>query len=218
VSSDVLLWGRKVEDAAGAEAGGEVESGGAVVGKAGGADDLGAVRGCQIRDALASSSGSLLTDPHIAGEVSSDSVQSASPSRGSPAFHVPGSVLLTPRSAKRRRCERRPEDPEEGRVGAGEVADEASGLPAADDSDPLSLLTAPEPPVRRPPLPHVTMEHAREEGLGMGVCGSDLCRNPLPPCGACTEWLRRLATAQPDFAVITFTDTSCTRAFVRPVS
>ena len=32
--------------------------------------------------------------------------------------------------------------------------------------------------------------------------------NPLKPCGACMEWLRKIAEVQPDFKVVTFTDTS----------
>ena len=41
--------------------------------------------------------------------------------------------------------------------------------------------------------------------------------NPLKPCGACNEWLKKIAEANPAFRVITFTDTSCDTVFVNPV-
>lgn len=39
----------------------------------------------------------------------------------------------------------------------------------------------------------------------------------LGPCGACTEWLRKVAEVNPDFRVITFDDYACTRVFIDPV-
>lgn len=33
--------------------------------------------------------------------------------------------------------------------------------------------------------------------------------NPLKPCGCCAEWLKKIARVNPDFKVVTFTDTSC---------
>jgi hypothetical protein len=33
--------------------------------------------------------------------------------------------------------------------------------------------------------------------------------NPLAPCGACKEWLKKIAVVNPQFAVITFTDYEC---------
>ncbi len=41
--------------------------------------------------------------------------------------------------------------------------------------------------------------------------------NPLSPCGACMEWLRKIAEVNPDIKIVTFTDTSCSEVFVRPV-
>lgn len=41
--------------------------------------------------------------------------------------------------------------------------------------------------------------------------------NPLPPCGSCSEWLKKIAEVNPDFKVITFTDISCNTAFVKSV-
>ena len=33
--------------------------------------------------------------------------------------------------------------------------------------------------------------------------------NPLAPCGACKEWLKKIAAVNPQFSVITFTDYEC---------
>jgi len=46
-------------------------------------------------------------------------------------------------------------------------------------------------------------------------CG--ICSNPLIPCGACMEWLKKIAEVNPDFRVVTFTDTSCEDVFVSTV-
>jgi len=39
----------------------------------------------------------------------------------------------------------------------------------------------------------------------------------LGPCGACSEWLRKMSEANPDLRVITFEDTGCEQVFVDPV-
>ena len=41
--------------------------------------------------------------------------------------------------------------------------------------------------------------------------------NPIAPCGACLEWLKKIAEVNPDFRVLMFEDTSCTKVFVRSV-
>jgi cytidine deaminase len=41
--------------------------------------------------------------------------------------------------------------------------------------------------------------------------------NPLDPCGACMEWLRKIAEVNPDFKVITFSDTTCESAIITPI-
>jgi len=38
--------------------------------------------------------------------------------------------------------------------------------------------------------------------------------NPLRPCGACAEWLKKIASVNPDFSVVTFTDADCQGFFV----
>jgi len=40
--------------------------------------------------------------------------------------------------------------------------------------------------------------------------------NPLKPCGACNEWLKKIAECNPNFKIITFTDTECNGVYVSP--
>mmetsp|Transcript_3088 Transcript_3088/g.10101 ORF Transcript_3088/g.10101 Transcript_3088/m.10101 type:complete len:107 (-) Transcript_3088:2013-2333(-) len=49
------------------------------------------------------------------------------------------------------------------------------------------------------------------------VDGRDVALNPLDPCGACMEWLRKIAEVNPDFKVITFSDTTCDSAIITPI-
>lgn len=42
--------------------------------------------------------------------------------------------------------------------------------------------------------------------------------NPISPCGACMEWLRKVAEVNPDFRVVTFTDPSCDSIVVKEVA
>ena len=39
----------------------------------------------------------------------------------------------------------------------------------------------------------------------------------LGPCGACSEWLRKVAEVNPDFRVLTFADVGCEQVFVDPI-
>jgi hypothetical protein len=41
--------------------------------------------------------------------------------------------------------------------------------------------------------------------------------NPLAPCGACKEWLKKIAEVNPDFKVITFSNPQLESVFVDPV-
>jgi len=38
--------------------------------------------------------------------------------------------------------------------------------------------------------------------------------NPLKPCGACNEWLKKIAESNPYFKVLTFTDADCKGVYV----
>jgi cytidine deaminase len=40
--------------------------------------------------------------------------------------------------------------------------------------------------------------------------------NPLKPCGACNEWLKKIAESNPYFKVVTFTDAGCSGVYICP--
>ncbi|ETK78027.1 hypothetical protein L915_15860, partial [Phytophthora nicotianae] len=39
-------------------------------------------------------------------------------------------------------------------------------------------------------------------------------RNPLAPCGACKEWLVKIAEANPSFRVVTFENSRCRNVYI----
>lgn len=58
----------------------------------------------------------------------------------------------------------------------------------------------------------------RQDILAVAVLSLDDGLGPrLGPCGACTEWLRKVAEVNPDFRVITFEDLECESVFIDPV-
>ena len=44
----------------------------------------------------------------------------------------------------------------------------------------------------------------------------DVDLNPLRPCGACHEWLKKIAECNPYFQILTFTDADCNGVYVTP--
>mmetsp|Transcript_19748 Transcript_19748/g.25596 ORF Transcript_19748/g.25596 Transcript_19748/m.25596 type:complete len:508 (-) Transcript_19748:355-1878(-) len=47
--------------------------------------------------------------------------------------------------------------------------------------------------------------------------GEFVALNPISPCGACNEWLKKIAEVNPSFKVVTFPNTSCSEVFVKEV-
>jgi len=41
--------------------------------------------------------------------------------------------------------------------------------------------------------------------------------NPINPCGACMEWLRKISEKEPGFRVITFDTTNCENIYVKRI-
>jgi len=41
--------------------------------------------------------------------------------------------------------------------------------------------------------------------------------NPLKPCGACHEWLKKIAEVNPQFSVVTFSDALCQGVYVEQI-
>ena len=46
---------------------------------------------------------------------------------------------------------------------------------------------------------------------------AEIALNPLDPCGACMEWLKKISEVNPDFSVLTFTSTNCEKVFITPI-
>ena len=65
-------------------------------------------------------------------------------------------------------------------------------------------------PTRRTKLRSLSVDGRDRESVVTTQPG-DL--NPLKPCGACMEWLRKIAEVNPRFRVLTFTDKRCTGVY-----
>jgi cytidine deaminase len=57
---------------------------------------------------------------------------------------------------------------------------------------------------------------ARRARRSVLVHCSDQDLNPLRPCGACNEWLKKISESNPYFSVVTFTDAECKGVYVTP--
>jgi cytidine deaminase len=67
-------------------------------------------------------------------------------------------------------------------------------------------------PVRRIPLfPKSTARHPTKRTV---VVQSTKDMNPLLPCGACNEWLKKITQSNPYFKIITFTDAQCNGIYI----
>ena len=65
----------------------------------------------------------------------------------------------------------------------------------------------------------LTLDRDSGEILGAepGGEGGEVALNPLDPCGACMEWLKKIAEVNPDFVVLTFTNTACEKCYTTPI-
>jgi len=79
--------------------------------------------------------------------------------------------------------------------------------------DTLKASSSTATPASLPSVKRLRSESIRS-AFSLGE-GSDM--NPLGPCGACTEWLKKIAEVNPDFKVMTFRDASCRECFLREV-
>ena len=52
---------------------------------------------------------------------------------------------------------------------------------------------------------------------GSDADAAEVAMNPLDPCGACMEWLKKIGEVNPDFKVVTFTDSSCEHVYITPI-
>ena len=50
-----------------------------------------------------------------------------------------------------------------------------------------------------------------------GEEAGEVALNPLDPCGACMEWLKKIGEVNPDFRIVTFANSSCDQVYIRPI-
>lgn len=62
--------------------------------------------------------------------------------------------------------------------------------------------------------PRITMCSLTQKRTVLVHSEKDL--NPLRPCGACNEWLKKISESNPYFSVVTFTDAECAGVYVTP--
>jgi len=79
-----------------------------------------------------------------------------------------------------------------------------------------AALTVPGSSSHAHPSTHAVGSHAAHLAFPESSALPDE-RNPINPCGACNEWLKKIAESNPDFRVVTFTSTDCSTCFVKPV-
>lgn len=111
---------------------------------------------------------------------------------------------------------------EETITGSKEVAH--YDVPVQEAQELYQALTPLGTPVRKIKLSDVDMEGPsstrktpsalRKKKTVLVHCPSDI--NPLKPCGACNEWLKKIAESNPYFKVVTFTDADCNGVYVKP--
>ncbi|KAJ1442645.1 A distinct subfamily of CDD/CDA-like deaminases-domain-containing protein [Ochromonadaceae sp. CCMP2298] len=65
------------------------------------------------------------------------------------------------------------------------------------------------------PYPYAEGSHERVQTETFTVDRDDL--NPLKPCGACHEWLKKIAEVNPQLRVVTFTDADCRGVHVEQI-
>ena len=49
----------------------------------------------------------------------------------------------------------------------------------------------------------------------IGVEHNDM--NPLKPCGACSEWIKKIVEQNPNFSIVTFTDSNCSGIYIEQI-
>ncbi|KAJ0410996.1 hypothetical protein ATCC90586_007150 [Pythium insidiosum] len=79
--------------------------------------------------------------------------------------------------------------------------------------EPNANLSSP----RKPKRPRTfSCDDATVEALLLQAAGAE-DRNPLAPCGACKEWLLKIAEANPSFRVVTFENARCRNFYINQI-
>jgi len=76
----------------------------------------------------------------------------------------------------------------------------------------------------KPPSPRRNYRRPRSQSSSLSVYSGNGNnsrfageRNPIEPCGACNEWLKKIAEVNPTFKVVTFPNSDCQEAFVHDI-
>lgn len=83
------------------------------------------------------------------------------------------------------------------------------------NSSPVESDVEDQAPVRRIQL-YSKGSLTAKRGKRTVVVQSTKDMNPLKPCGACNEWLKKIAESNPYFRIITFTDANCNGVYCQP--
>jgi cytidine deaminase len=87
-------------------------------------------------------------------------------------------------------------------------------VPAGMSQQPPNPPSEASTPVRRIPLYKSQQQSITQKRTV--VVHSDEDINPLLPCGACNEWLKKIAESNPYFTIVTFTDSACNGVYCTP--
>lgn len=88
----------------------------------------------------------------------------------------------------------------------------SNSLPGSDDATEADSAA----PVRRIMLYAKGASATTKARRTVVVEGSSGDINPLKPCGACNEWLKKISVSNPYFRIITFTDANCNGVYCQP--
>ncbi|GLE00543.1 hypothetical protein PINS_up009300 [Pythium insidiosum] len=158
---------------------------------------------------------------------------SVSPANGSSPHHVSQSVA----SIKERLDTPAPAGSDVARTEEGALNDDAASRReessgARPETDGTRAPSSPERPAKRtrrhepnanlssprkPKRPRTfSCDDAAVEALLLQAAGAE-DRNPLAPCGACKEWLLKIAEANPSFRVVTFENARCRSFYINQI-
>jgi len=95
------------------------------------------------------------------------------------------------------------------------VPDQQLDMSATSGGDEQYEVTTGEP-LRRIALFSKTTTPSERKSKRTVVVHSAKDINPLAPCGACNEWLKKISESNPYFKIVTFTDANCNGIYVSP--
>lgn len=95
------------------------------------------------------------------------------------------------------------------------VPEEHLDMSAISGGDEQYEVTTGEP-LRRISLFSKTTTPSERKSKRTVVVHSSKDINPLKPCGACNEWLKKISESNPYFKIVTFTDANCNGIYISP--